>query len=85
MAAIGNEAKSLQDAIKILDLDQKKISAEIRSKIKQSDTIARLGGDEFGIIIRDFSSQPLLKDCARISIGAPNENDALLTALKKIL
>lgn len=49
-----------------------------------SATAKRLA-DEFSIIIRDFGSQPLLKDCARISVGAPRENDALLTALKKIL
>lgn len=47
--------------------------------------IAKRLADEFGIIIRDFGSQPLLKDCARISVGAPNENGALLTTLKKIL
>lgn len=34
-----------------------------------------------GILVRDFSTQPLLDGCLRISIGRPDENDALLAAL----
>ncbi|MCL2724595.1 MAG: histidinol-phosphate transaminase [Polyangiaceae bacterium] len=34
-----------------------------------------------GIVVRDVSSQPDLDNCLRITIGAPNENDALLNAL----
>jgi histidinol-phosphate aminotransferase len=37
-----------------------------------------------GILIRDVSSAPLLKDYVRISVGTPAENDALLTALSEI-
>lgn len=34
-----------------------------------------------GILVRDFSQQPSLDHCLRISIGRPEENDALLAAL----
>jgi histidinol-phosphate aminotransferase len=34
-----------------------------------------------GILVRDFSAQPGLDNCLRITIGKPEENDALLTAL----
>ena len=38
-----------------------------------------------GILIRDVSSAPLLKDYVRISVGTPEENDALLAALREII
>ncbi len=38
-----------------------------------------------GILIRDVSSAPMLGDYVRISVGTPEENDALLTALREIL
>jgi histidinol-phosphate aminotransferase len=34
-----------------------------------------------GILVRDFSAQPGLAHCLRITIGKPDENDALLDAL----
>lgn len=35
-----------------------------------------------GILLRDFSWDPLLPGCVRITVGAPDENDKLLEALK---
>jgi histidinol-phosphate aminotransferase len=35
------------------------------------------------ILIRDVSAYPSLQDCFRISIGTPNENDFLLSALRE--
>jgi len=35
------------------------------------------------ILIRDFSSYPALRNCARITVGTPAENDALLAALRR--
>lgn len=35
-----------------------------------------------GVLVRDFSHAPLLEDCLRASIGAPEENDAFLRALR---
>lgn len=37
------------------------------------------------ILIRDFSTQPLLKDCMRVTVGTPQENDAFLAALRKTM
>lgn len=38
---------------------------------------------ENGIILRDFSSKPETKDCLRISVGTPEQNDKLLEILKE--
>lgn len=40
---------------------------------------------ERGMLIRDFSSAPMLENCLRISVGLPEENAALLAALKDII
>ena len=38
-----------------------------------------------GILVRDFSKAPMLENCLRFTVGAPQENDALLEALRDIL
>ena len=40
---------------------------------------------EYGIIVRDFGSVSLLKDCIRISVGTPRQNNLLIVTLAKIL
>jgi histidinol-phosphate aminotransferase len=40
---------------------------------------------ERGILVRDFSRWPRLDDCLRITVGTPEEDDALLTALREAL
>ena len=40
---------------------------------------------ERGILVRDFSKAPLLENCLRISVGLPEENEALLTALEELV
>ena len=47
--------------------------------------IAKTLALDYGIIIRDFGSKPLLKDCVRISVGSPEQNDLLIKSLTKIL
>jgi histidinol-phosphate/aromatic aminotransferase/cobyric acid decarboxylase-like protein len=37
-----------------------------------------------GILIRDVSKAPMLSEYVRISVGAPEENDKLIAALKEI-
>jgi histidinol-phosphate aminotransferase len=37
-----------------------------------------------GVIVRDRSSEPKLANCIRISVGTPEQNDILLTALKEL-
>jgi histidinol-phosphate aminotransferase len=41
--------------------------------------------DEHGILIRDVSKYPMLKDCLRVNVGAPEENDAFLGAVRAIM
>jgi histidinol-phosphate aminotransferase len=38
-----------------------------------------------GILVRDFSRWPRLDDCIRITVGTPEEDDALLAALREVL
>jgi len=40
---------------------------------------------ERGILVRDFSRWPRLDNCLRITVGTPEEDDALLTALREML
>jgi histidinol-phosphate aminotransferase len=37
------------------------------------------------ILIRDISKYPLLQDCFRVSVGTPEENDVLVSALREIV
>ena len=39
---------------------------------------------ERDILVRDVSGYPMLKDYFRVSVGTPEENDALIAALKEI-
>lgn len=38
-----------------------------------------------GILVRDFDDARYLRDCLRITVGTPEENDTLLAALREIL
>lgn len=38
-----------------------------------------------GVLVRDFSRWPRLDECLRITVGTPEENDALLAALRESL
>lgn len=37
-----------------------------------------------GVLVRDFSRAPYLKDCLRVSVGAPEENERFLAALGEL-
>lgn len=39
-------------------------------------------GKDAGLIVRDFSAAPALTGCLRISIGTPDQNERLLTAVE---
>ena len=41
--------------------------------------------DEYSILVRDFSSAAGLEDCLRITVGTPEENDAVIAALTELL
>jgi histidinol-phosphate aminotransferase len=38
-----------------------------------------------GVLVRDFSRWPRVEDCLRITVGTPDENEALLAALRESL
>ncbi len=38
-----------------------------------------------GILVRDFGDAPHLRECLRITVGTPEENDAVLRALREVL
>ncbi|MBI4565560.1 MAG: histidinol-phosphate transaminase [Planctomycetes bacterium] len=40
---------------------------------------------ERGILVRDISDLPGLKGCVRITVGTPEENDAVLAALREVV
>lgn len=40
---------------------------------------------DVGVLVRDFSNAPMLRNCLRVSIGNSDENDAFLAALKGAL
>lgn len=50
-------------------------AAEVRARLR----------DEFSILVRDFSDAPGLTGCLRITIGKPDENDAVIGAITTIL
>jgi histidinol-phosphate aminotransferase len=41
-------------------------------------------GKSAGLLVRDFSSAPGLTDCLRISVGTPEQNERLLSALERL-
>lgn len=38
-----------------------------------------------GVLVRDFSSAPLLKNCLRVSVGSPEQNEQFLRALRSFV
>ena len=41
--------------------------------------------EDYGILVRDVSAAPELAECLRISVGTPEDMDAVVTALETIL
>lgn len=78
-----NERKKVYNFLKTLPLQNLYPSAAnficIRTE-KSSELFEYL--KERNILTRDVSSYPMLSNCLRISIGTPEENDALISALK---
>ncbi len=50
-----------------------------------ASAIAKRLAEDNGIILRDFSSKPMLKDCLRVSVGILEQNRSLIAALSKII
>ena len=50
-------------------------AAEVRRRLR----------DDYDILVRDFSAAPGLAGCLRITVGTPEENDAVLRALTDLV
>jgi histidinol-phosphate aminotransferase len=86
-------ALSLMDGLYVYPSDSNWLLVEFRSTAdndnisleKQPDSARAQAAWNFlydkGILVRDFSSAPMLEGCLRITIGEPHENDALLNAM----
>lgn len=80
-----NERDSLMEAVKELPCCEKVYPTDANfflAKMRGADAIYHYLV-ECGVIVRNRSSQPLCGDCIRITIGTPDENNALLAALRK--
>ena len=54
-------------------------------RIADASTVRQRLRDEFSILVRDFSAVAGLRGCLRITVGTPQENDAVLAALDSLL
>lgn len=79
------ERETLMDAVQMLPYCKKVYPTDANFFLAQMD-----GADSIyqylvnkGIIVRNRSRQPMCEDCLRITVGSPDENTALLSALRK--
>ncbi len=74
-----NQLETLPDVVAVFNSDANFLLVKFKNaKLVQQKLT------EAGIIVRDRSSQPLLENCLRISIGSEEENDVLWNELRKI-
>ncbi|HEX9613907.1 MAG TPA: histidinol-phosphate transaminase [Bacteroidota bacterium] len=99
LQALGKE-REMKETVQAILLERTKLAAKLESipcveKIFPSDsnfltvrcTNARLIRDGLaskGVIVRDRSSEPLLENCLRITVGTPAQNDTLVRIMAEI-
>lgn len=54
-------------------------------RLPNASTVRTRLRDEYSILVRDFSATTGLENCLRISVGTPEENDAVVAALTELL
>lgn len=54
-------------------------------KIPGAAVLVQKLAKNYGIIVRDFSTKQLLKDCFRVTVGTPEENKTFIQALSTLL
>lgn len=54
-------------------------------KIPGASALVKKLAENYGIIVRDFSTKPLLEDCFRVTVGTPEENKVFLQTLSTLL
>jgi histidinol-phosphate aminotransferase len=84
----GNVARTLTERERVLEAMKAYPSLDVFPTAANFITFrSRLSLDDFlqrGILIRDVSSYPRLKNCLRVSIGSREQNDRFLAALKEL-
>ncbi len=79
-AELINQLESLSGILKVYPSDANFLLVKVENAKKLQQSLA-----EKGIIVRDRSSQLMLENCVRISIGTKEENIQLLQAIKEIV
>lgn len=54
-------------------------------RVPAASEVRRRLRDEYDILVRDFSATPGLAGCLRLTVGTPEENDALAAALTRLV
>ena len=56
----------------------------VLARVPRAAEVRRRLRDERSVLVRDFSSAPGLAECLRLTVGTPEENDALVCALSEL-
>lgn len=54
-------------------------------RVKNAYAIVKKLAQRFGVVVRDFSTKPLLKDCFRVTVGTPEQNRLFIQSLSQLL
>lgn len=80
------ERNKLSDSLKELGFTVFPSEANfLLTRFPNASAVATRLAKEYGLIVRDFGSKPLLKDCVRISVGTPEQNRVLVETLANLL
>ncbi|MEX2115970.1 MAG: histidinol-phosphate transaminase [Bacteroidota bacterium] len=71
--------KAISSVVSVYDSDANFLLVRCRNARGLRDRLAAKG-----IILRDRSADPLLDNCLRVTVGTPQQNDALLTAITEM-
>lgn len=87
VAQIVSERDRISAALSCLDLDVFPSGANfvlVRTRRRPATEVWQRLVDA-GILVRDCSGWPRLRDCLRVTVGTPHENDLFLDAMTRIL
>lgn len=91
VAKIASERERVMAALKALAAEGLPVKAWPSSanfllvRVANASRVRERLRDEYSILVRDFSYAPGLSDCLRITVGTPEENDAVLEALAALV
>lgn len=80
------QRKKLEQELKKIDLEVLPSDSNfLIFKIKNATKIYKTLANKYGIVVRDRSNEPKMKNCLRITVGTPEQNQKFLKALRKIV